>query len=114
MIKNILVIEDEEELSNLLKYSFELSGYSAKAVRDLKQVYDIIKNEKIDLLISDVFLNDRNILSELKKIKKQNPELKIIVTTAFDEIENEIKKTGFIYFLKPYKMESILEEITHQ
>ncbi len=111
MIKNILIIEDEEELLSLLKYSFEILGYSVKTAKNITEAKNILKDKKTDLIISDIFISDKNILEEIIKMRETNPKIRFIITTAFDEVEGEIKKHKFDYFIKPYKIEKIVSKI---
>lgn len=111
MVKNVLIIEDEEELLNLLKYSFEILGYSVKTAKNINEAKNILKDKKTNLIISDIFISDKNIMEEIVKIREINPKIKFIITTAFDEVESEIKKNKFDYFIKPYKIEKIVSKI---
>jgi DNA-binding NarL/FixJ family response regulator len=88
---NILIVEDHELTRFGLKTTFEgldfISGvfeaeYAQKA-------FDIIDNNKIDLVIMDLGLPNVNGIEATKKIRSKNKDLKVIILTSHND-ENEV------------------------
>jgi DNA-binding NtrC family response regulator len=109
--ENILIVEDDEEILTLLEWSFNSEGYAVKKAKTLEELEENIKSENIDIIFCDIFINGKNCIEDLKEIKNKYKNLKLILSTGFDEIEPELKKLKFDYFMKPYKMEDVISKI---
>lgn len=111
----ILYVEDEEDI---LKFaSMVLEDYVDKLViaRNGKEALEILKNETIDLMITDILmpkLNGIELIREMRKIPLL--DLSVIVVTAHTETRYlldciELKVDGYI--LKPIDVEELLKTI---
>lgn len=103
MINNILIIDDEKELSSLLARLLSLEGYKTDIAATAREGLSLFKREEHALVITDVRLPDADGLSLLGEIKKINPFSEIIVLTAYGTIEDgvkAIKEGAFDYITK--------------
>ncbi|MDY5616648.1 MAG: response regulator [Helicobacter sp.] len=117
MIKKIkvLYVEDEEDI---LKFaSIVLEDYVDKLfiARNGKEALEILKQEDIDLIITDILMPKLNGIDLIREIKK-NPlwDIAVIVATAHTETQYlldciELKVDGYI--LKPIDVEELLKTI---
>ncbi|WP_416862304.1 response regulator [Helicobacter ganmani] len=117
ILKNlkVLYIEDEEDI---LKFaSMVLEDYVDRLVvaRNGKEALEILKNETIDLIITDILMPKLNGIELLREIRK-NPlwDLSVIVVTAHTETHYlldciELRVDGYI--LKPIDVEELLKTI---
>ena len=117
MIKKIkvLYVEDEEDI---LKFaSMVLEDYVDKLfiARNGKEALEILKQEDIDLIITDILMPKLNGIDLIREIKK-NPlwDIAVIVATAHTETQYlldciELKVDGYI--LKPIDVEELLKTI---
>jgi len=115
---NVLVVEDSLSVRNLEKKYLELYNFNVYSAKDGKEALEIIKNNKINLLITD--LNMPNIDGEdLIKIIREKylmEDLPIIVISSNSEKDKliEILKLGVNDFLeKPFLKEEFLIRITN-
>lgn len=109
---NVLIVEDDPMVASintifLEKYeSLNVIGVSKNEDEILKK----LENEKIDLILCDVYLGKSNGIEILKKIRKKGFLVDIIFITALNET-NKIKESlafGAIDFLiKPYTQERL-------
>lgn len=102
-MKKILVIDDEPKIRNLLSKIISLEGFEVFVAKDLKEGNSIIHNSRIDLIFCDVKLPDGNGVDFTKKIKKDYPNIEIILLTAFGHIPDAVQamKVGaFDYITK--------------
>ncbi len=67
-MKSILLVEDDLSLLDGLGYSIKKQGFNLDIARSVKEVNDIYKNEKYDLLILDLALPDGSGFEVCKKI----------------------------------------------
>ena len=101
----ILVVDDEIEYLNLLKSILEDEGY--KNVLTLDNPHKVIRTlqeNKIDLVLLDVYMPGLNGLDVLENISRQNPQIPVIMVTAVDELEialKAIKLGAYEFIIKP-------------
>jgi len=99
----VLIIDDEPELGNLIKRLLELEGFLIFTAGNASEGLEILKNNEVDIIISDVRLPDKNGLDLIPLIKKQYPSIEIVILTAYGKIEDGVKaiKDGaFDYIVK--------------
>ena len=116
--KKILIVEDETFLSNLLKLNLEKEGFKVFQVFSGKDVSkNLLIQEKIDLILLDLILPDKNGFEILEEIKKDPllSKIPIIVLSNLGQEEDilKAKKLGVKdYFVKARESpQSIVEKI---
>jgi DNA-binding NtrC family response regulator len=110
----ILILDDEESMNIWLKAGLKRKGYSIFTYTEPEEALKKIKNEKIDLFISDIRMPMMDGIDFLKKAKKINPDIKGILMTAFGSIEGVIEgfREGATDFLiKPFSLDELYERI---
>ncbi len=80
---NIWIVDDEVNLANGLKRAFEKGGYSAKAVKTISELQQLLGVEIPSLIFLDQRLPDGNGIDILPAILKQYPRCKVILMTYF-------------------------------
>lgn len=107
----VLIIDDEENLRKLLSRVVELEGYTVIQAATVKDGLKVLAKESIQVVISDVKLPDGNGVDLTARIKKEFPEIEVIVLTAFGTIPDGVKaiKNGaFDYLTKGEHQEKII------
>lgn len=89
--KKILIVEDETSLRELLTKILGLEGFKVFGAATVKDGKEILKNEDIYLVITDVMLPDDNGIEFTKTIKSQYPLMEVIVMTAFGNVKDGVK-----------------------
>ncbi len=116
MGKKILIIEDEDEFYFFYEMMLENTDYAIQRAIDGEQAFEMIKNEKPDLIILDLLLDQMKGEDFLKQLKS-NPQyvsIPIIIASSFSPRSH---KTIFevdpnVTFLeKPFNQEKLLAEI---
>jgi DNA-binding NtrC family response regulator len=111
---SILVVEDEESQRTLLEGLLVKEGYRAAAAGDGKTALDLVREGTFEVVLLDYRLPDMDGLTILKKIKEMNPEIEVIMITAFGSIENAVtalKAGAFEYLTKPIDLDDLLFKI---
>jgi DNA-binding NtrC family response regulator len=106
----LLIIEDDETIAFSLKVFFDKKGYGIIHAPTGKEGLDIALREIPDTVILDIKLPDINGIEVLEQIKKDFPEISVIMMTAYGEIEEAVKamKLGAeYYFTKPIDMDEL-------
>lgn len=107
----ILVVEDDQDLLEAVCATIKLSGYETVAAANGHDALTVVQAQPIGMVVSDVQMKPMDGLTLLKKIKSLNPELPVLLMTAYREIDKAITamRTGACdYLLKPFDPDSLL------
>ena len=85
--KTILIVEDEELLSEMYEEVFEREGFYVKTAGSGQEALDIAKKSKPDFVLLDILLPEQNGLYFLEQ-KKKDPELADIPVIAFSNFDD--------------------------
>jgi DNA-binding NtrC family response regulator len=102
-MEKILIIDDEANIRDLLSKILHLEGFNVDSVESAKEGLELIGKEPYAVLITDVKLPDANGVDLVKSIKKDNPNIEIIVITAYGNIQdgvNAMRNGAFDYIVK--------------
>jgi two-component system NtrC family response regulator len=103
ILKNILIIDDEEKLRHLLARIIKSEGFEVFEASDLKAGFKKLETNDIDVILCDVKLPDGNGVDFLQKIKNAFPLTEVILLTAFGKISDGVqamKNGAFDYIVK--------------
>ncbi len=111
-MKKVLIVEDEEPISNLIKINLVSEGYMCKCAFNGIDAANIIEDEKFDLILLDIMLPGIDGYELLEYIKPSKTP--VIFITAKGTVENRIKglKLGADdYIVKPFQIGELLARI---
>ena len=114
MNPKILIVDDEERFRNTMRKLLTAEGHDARTAGSAVEALEILSAESFDVVILDVRMPEMNGVEALKKIRKIDPYLEVIIMTGYASVDTarEIMTTGaFDYLLKPYSIETLLEKI---
>jgi two-component system response regulator PilR (NtrC family) len=107
---SILIVDDEEVLQDVLGALVREEGHEAIAARSGEEALTLLEREEIDLVLLDLMLPGLSGMEVLRQIREQDPDLVVVVITAFSSIEGAIeamKQGAFHYIPKPFKNEEV-------
>lgn len=113
-MKKILIIEDEKDLVTGLKFNLEARDYQVIAAYDGETGYRKALVEKPDLVILDLMLPKLNGYEVCKRLKKEAPDIPIIMLTAKSqeaEIVTGLELGADDYITKPFSVLELLARI---
>lgn len=109
----ILIVEDEADILNLLKYNFQSEGYEALTAKDGEQALEIVERQKPDVLLLDIMLPGMDGIEVCKtlKAKSETRDIPVVMLTAKGEEEDRI--SGFElgiddYVVKPFSPRELI------
>jgi len=112
MGKKVLVIDDEPEMLELIKYTLEKGGFEVTTCDNGRHAWDEISRIKPDLLVLDVMLPGIDGYSLQLKIAGESStrDLPIIVLTALEPSRTLFQKFPQVvgFMTKPFKTEELL------
>ncbi|SDU28636.1 response regulator [Desulfobacula phenolica] len=112
----ILIIEDTEPISKLLKLHMEKWKHKVTVVDTGKKALEIIKNEIFDLILMDIFLPDTVAYDLIPKMKKEWSGMNIITMTGYSskDVEKKVRSHGIMYYMeKPVSLVELKSIIQH-
>ena len=112
MRERILIIEDDEDISEILKFSLKKEGYEVRANPQGLDTEKEIIDFKPQLILLDVMLNDTDGFSICRNIRSYN--IPIIFLTARDEIIDKIlglEMGAEDYITKPFDIREVIARI---
>ena len=112
----ILVVDDEEGLREGLTRLLEDEGYRVLGAASGEQALEIVRQNHIDLVLTDMRMPCMNGIELLKKVRAIHQEIGVIILTGFGEIESYIEAMNFgamEYVSKPFKVNE-LKFIVHK
>lgn len=106
----ILIVDDEESFRKVLTHVFELDGHSVRTARNGREGLEALDADPADVVISDVKMPDMTGIEMLRAIRETQPDLGLILMTAYSSVENarEAFKLGAEDFIeKPFDVEEL-------
>jgi DNA-binding NtrC family response regulator len=103
----ILIVEDEAKMRRLLELNLGEDGFTTFSAGDAESGLKLLRENSIDLVVTDLKLPGMNGLEFLQAIKHQNAALPVVVMTAFGSVETAVEamKAGASdYVLKPFSL----------
>jgi two-component system, OmpR family, alkaline phosphatase synthesis response regulator PhoP len=108
---SLLVVEDEENISEMLQLNLEMEGYEVSVAATGPQALKMIRNEYFDLVILDIMLPEMDGITVCETIRMQHNNVPILFLSArgsaADRVEG-LKKGGDDYLAKPFNLEELL------
>jgi len=110
-MKNVLIVEDEEDLLEGLAHNFKYEGYDVMTARTGPEGLKLALKQKPDLVVLDIMLPEKDGFTVLKELRQRHREMPVLVITARN-FEADVLK-GFDlgaddYLTKPFGVKELL------
>ncbi|NWG03857.1 MAG: response regulator [Syntrophaceae bacterium] len=111
-LKKVLIVDDEETLtwSMARSLSKDKDKFEVMIANNGKEALNLLQKNEIDLVISDIRMPDINGLDLLVKIKKEYPQTRVIIMTAYgsSDVQKEANRRGSLFYVeKPFEISDI-------
>jgi DNA-binding response OmpR family regulator len=99
--KKILIAEDEKSISRALKSKLIKEGFDVAVAYDGEEAIDVLKKEKIDLVLLDLIMPKINGFQVMEEIKNRHIVVPIIVTSNLSQPEDveKARNLGAVTFI---------------
>ena len=114
MADRILIDEDEEKLNRMIELELKYEGYETGKALDGRTGLDMALSGGYDLVLLDIMLPGLNGLEVLRRIRKENERLPVILLTARDTTMDKVSgldSGADDYVTKPFAIEELLARI---
>jgi two-component system response regulator PilR (NtrC family) len=109
-VPRILVVDDEASMRDMLRIVLRRDGYDVLLAENGRAAIDLLRRERIDLLLSDIRMSDVSGVDVLKAAKELNRDIVAFLMTAFASTETAVEamRLGAAdYFTKPFSMDEL-------
>lgn len=113
--KKILIVDDEDSVRYSFRKLFRDPGFEILEADNGLEALSMIKKYKPDLVLMDIEMPGLSGLEAIQRVKASNPELPVVIITAFGTSERVIaamKYGAFEYLEKPFDVERLKAVIT--
>ncbi len=120
MSETVLVVDDEPRIRRIVEMALGDRGYRVLTAPSAEGAHDVLDQERVDAVITDLQLPGRSGLELLSDIRRADPALPVILITAYGTVESAveaIKAGAFDYVLKPFgvdELEALVERALDQ
>jgi DNA-binding NtrC family response regulator len=111
---SVLIIDDESAIRESLETLLEFEGYSVDSAETGEQGLARLGERPFDLVLLDFALPDRNGLAILAEIRDRDPQMAVIMITAYGTVDNAVRamQGGAANFIqKPWDNEKLLADV---
>jgi DNA-binding NtrC family response regulator len=103
----ILIVEDEAKMRRLLELNLGDDGFTTLSAGDAETGLKFLREESVDLVLTDLKLPGMGGLDFLQAVKQINPAMPVVVMTAYGSVETAVdamKRGASDYVLKPFSL----------
>lgn len=115
--KKVLIVDDQNGIRILLMEVFSSEGYRTYQAANGKLALEIVRGESPDLVLLDMKIPGMDGLEILRHIKEVNPDIKVIMMTAYGELDM-IKQASdlgaLMHFTKPFDIDEMRGAVNMQ
>lgn len=116
MATKILIVEDETDIAELIRYNVERAGFEARVVRDGQQALQLLRREVPDLLVLDLMLPGMDGLELCRRLRSEpaTRALPIIMVTAKGEEADRVvglELGADDYLVKPFSPRELVARL---
>lgn len=99
--KFVLVVDDQADLLMIMTRLIQSMGYATHAAASIAEAMEIVRSQKVDLLVSDLNLEDGSGLDLVRQVQKTIP-IKAIALSGFDDADDirQSREAGFAQHLR--------------
>ncbi len=109
--RTILVVDDEDRVRESIREILSDEGYRVIEASNGNQALDLIRSKHPSLVLLDIWMPDVDGIGLLKEIKKEEPELNVIMISGHGNIHTAVTATklgAFDFIEKPLSLEGLL------
>lgn len=110
----LLIVEDERRVVDFLVRGLQAEGFVCDVATDGDSGLRLALTENYDVVILDRMLPGRDGMEVLEELKAQRPQMRVLMLTALDEIEDRVsglRRGADDYLGKPFDFEELLARI---
>ncbi len=112
--EKIFIIDDEANIRQTIQEALEEENFAVQSYADPLDALKEIAKERPALVITDLVMPELDGLQLVQKVKSINPEINLVLITAYASLETAIgaiRAGASDYLVKPFKIEELLKTV---
>ncbi len=114
--RTIMVVDDEQEMVKVVRGMLEEKGFSVTCAYDGTQFFDVLKQQRPDLILLDVMMPQMDGLEVLTLLKENPDTMSIPVILLTEKVDDEDVMVGYkmgvdFYIPKPFTKNQLLDGV---
>ena len=112
-MQRIGIIEDERNISDMIKYNLEKEGYEVYTAYDGQEGLELIESQELDLLLLDIMLPNVDGLDICKRVRQKMETPIMIISAKADEFDKvlALELGADDYVTKPFSMREVMARV---
>jgi len=114
----ILIIDDEEGIHALLRFTLEAAGYEVMEAPNGRQGLERYRHTPTDLIITDIAMPELNGLDMMLALTRQFLDAKVIAISGLSGVEDLLDRAKLLgarrTFHKPFSMPQLLDAVRYE
>jgi two-component system NtrC family response regulator len=109
-METILIVDDEKNYLLVLSTFLSGEGYETVTADTAQQALEIVETTDLDLVLTDMKMPSMDGIELLGRIKEKNPDLPVVMMTAYGTVEKAVEAMqlgAFNFILKPFQNETL-------
>ena len=111
-MKRIWVVDDDRSIRWVLEKALNRAQMPCKLFESAQEVVEALKDEVPAVLLSDIRMHDMSGVDLLAHVKKEHPEVPVIIMTAFSDLDSAVSAFqggAYEYLAKPFDINSAID-----
>ncbi len=111
MAEKILIVDDEESIRESLAGIFGDEGVATVAVESAEEIFSVLEDERVSLVLLDIWMPGMDGMEALKRIKEQIPSMPVIMISGHGNIDTAVQATkmgAFDFIEKPLSYDRVI------
>ncbi|MBC7006022.1 response regulator [Photobacterium sp. BZF1] len=107
---SLLLAEDDDDLREVLVEALTLEGFDVSACESAERALELANEQQFDLALFDVVMSGLTGIEAMTTIRRQQPHIGIIITTAFATVDvavDAMKKGADEFLTKPFNLAAL-------
>jgi len=112
--RKVLIVDDDKDIVTIVSTILSGRGWDIKAAYNGREALEAVTSSKPDIILLDIMMPEMNGIEVLKRIKKIDINARIIMITAFGDVESYLDSMelgAYEYINKPFETDELLEMI---
>jgi DNA-binding response OmpR family regulator len=115
-IARVLVVDDDADTCMLITDVLEEDGYVVRTCSSGEQALDIVRQERFDLILSDIRMPEITGLDLLRRLRREGSNTKVILMTAYASVQTAVQALrgeAYDYLVKPFSLNELRQQVRH-
>ena len=108
---SVLIVDDEKNYPLILSAVLNEEGFETLTANSAREALGLLDHSDVDLVLTDMKMPEMDGIALLERVKRQNPDLPVIMMTAHGTVEKAVEamqKGAHNYILKPFDNDQLL------